>query len=150
VRPEVGAQIVREYSYAFAAVCPHDGTFHSLVLPEVDSVAMSIFLAEVARHHTDEFLLIVLDGAGWHHSQELVVPDNVRLLPLPPYSPQLNPVEHIWDDTREKYFTNVVFDSLDAVDDRLVEAMASLHADPERTQSIAGFEWMVNISMNAN
>lgn len=146
----MGQQIVRENSYAFAAVCPHDGTLHSLVLPEVNSVAMSIFLAELARHHHDQYLRIVLDGAGWHRWRELVLPENMRLLPLPPDRPQLNPVEHLWDDTCEKFFANVVFDSHDGVDERLVEALASLHADPARTQSLTGFDWIVSISMNAN
>src|SRR4030043_1203011 len=57
-RPEVGMQIVREYTYAFGAVSPHDGTLDSLVLPVVTAAAMSIFLAEVARGHPEEFILI--------------------------------------------------------------------------------------------
>ena len=69
-------------------------------------------------------------------------------MPLPPYSPQLNPVENLWEEIREKWFTNLVFDSLEAVEDRLVEALAALHADPQRTQSISGFDWIVKICMN--
>ena len=150
LRPEAGAQIIRQYSYAFAAVCPHDGTLHSLVLPDVDTEAMSTFLAELARPYPEEILLVVLDGAGGHRSNDLEVPDNLRLVPLPPYSPQLNPVENLGEEIREKWFPNLVFDSLDAVEDRLVEALAALHADRLRTQSIAGFDWIVSISMNAN
>ena len=125
-RPEVGMQIVREYTYAFGAVSPHDGTLDSLVLPIVTAEAMSIFLEEVARRHPEEFILMFLDGAGWHRANDLTVLDNMRLEALPPYSPQLNPVEHIWDEIREKWFTNEVFNSLEAVEDRLVEALVAL------------------------
>jgi hypothetical protein len=94
-RPEVGMQIVREYTYAFGAVSPQDGTLDSLVLPVVTAEAMSIFLEEVARRQPEEFILMFLDGAGWHRANNLAVPENMRLEALPPYSPQLNPVEHI-------------------------------------------------------
>jgi transposase len=149
MRPDVGMQIIREYSYAFAAVSSHDGTLDSLVLPMVNTETMSIFLAEVARRHSDELVLMALDGAGWHRANALVIPDNIRLIPLPPYSPQLNPVEHLWDEIREKWFTNLVFDSLDAVEDRLVEALATLERNTPHIQSITGFDWIVNIRLNA-
>ena len=150
MRPEVGRRIVREYSYAFAAVSPHDGVMDSLVLPTVNANTMSIFLAEVARRHPEELILMVLDGAGWHRANDLLVPNNMRLIPLPPYSPELNPVEHIWDEIREKWFANLVFDSLDAVEDILVEALASLEKDYQKVQRMVGFQWIVNISLKAN
>lgn len=149
IRPRVGAQIVREYSYCFATVSPQDGVLDSLILPMVSAEAMSIFLAEVAKRHAEEFILMVLDSAGWHRARELVVPENIKLIPLPPYSPELNPVEHIWDEVREKWFPNLVFDSLDAIEDRLVEALGDLEQDRRRVQGIAGFDWIVNIPMNA-
>ena len=111
---------------------------------------MSLFLAEVARRHPQEFILMVLDGAGWHRAKDLQIPENMRLLPLPPYSPQLNPVEHVWEDIREKWFPNLVFDSLRAVEDRLVEALASLENDPQRVARVAGFDWIISIPMKAN
>ena len=82
-RPEVGMQIVREYTYAFGAVSPQDGTLDSLVLPVVTAEAMSIFLEEVARRHPEEFILMFLDGAGWHRANNLAVPENMRLEALP-------------------------------------------------------------------
>lgn len=142
-RPEVGMQIVREYTYAFGAVSPRDGTLDSLVLPVVTAEAMSIFLEEVARHHPEEFILMVLDGAGWHRANDLTVPENMRLEALPPYSPQLNPVEHVWDEIREKWFTNEVFNSLEAVEDRLVEALVALENDRELVASATGFDWII-------
>ncbi len=149
IRPESPAQLVREYMYAYAAVSPHDGVLDSLVLPEVNSDAMSIFLKEVSNRHPEEFILMVLDGAGWHRAKALIVPDNMKLVPLPPYSPQLNPTENIWEEIREKWFPNIVFSSLDAVIDTLVEALRNLENDNKRVHSIAGFEWIIAIPMNA-
>lgn len=150
MRPEVGMQIVREYTYAFGAVSPHDGALVSLILPVVTAEAMSIFLAEVAQRHPEDFILMVLDGAGWHRASTLVVPENMRLLPLPPYSPQLNPTEHIWDEVREKWFANTVFDALDGVEDRLEESLAYLEQNKSLVASITGFDWIISIPLIAN
>ena len=89
----VGARLQRKYLYAFSAVSPHDGVLDSLVLPWVNAETMSLFLAEVAQRHANEFVLMVMDQAGWHIAGELVVPPNMRLMLLPPYSPELNPDE---------------------------------------------------------
>lgn len=67
----------------------------SLVLPLVNAQTMSLILAEEAQRHHEEFALMVMDQAGWHLAGELVVPENMRLLFLPPYSPELNPAEHL-------------------------------------------------------
>ena len=149
LRPEVGMQIVREYTYAFGAASPHDGVLDTLVLPVVTAEAMSIFLAEVARRHPEEFIVMFLDGAGWHRAHNLVIPENMRLEALPPSSPQLNPMEHIWDEVREKWFTNEVFESLDGVEDRLVEALAALERDQELVASTTGFDWIINCPLSA-
>ena len=148
-RPRVPAQFVREYTHAYAALCPHDGTLDSLVLPDVDTPTMSLFLEEVARRHPDEFILLVLDGAGWHTAKALTIPETICLLPLPPYSPELNPVEHLWDEVREKWFQNVVFQDMDAVEDRLVEALSALESDPTRVARLTAFPWIVCNSLNA-
>ena len=126
VRPEVSAPVVREYEYAFAAVSPHDGSWDTLVLPSVNTEAMNVFLAEVSQRQAKEFILMGLDGAGWHRAKRLQVPTNMRLIPLPPWSPQLNPVEHLWDEVREKWFANRVFDSLSAVEEQLMTALKTL------------------------
>jgi len=150
VRPTVCTQIVREYIYAFAAVSPHDGVLDSLVLPVVNAQTMSIFLDEVSTRHPDDEILMFLDGASWHRANELLLPENVKLKPLPPYSPQLNPVENLWDEIREKWFANTVFKSLDSVEDRLVEALIYLEQHYELVASVTGFDWIINICLNAN
>lgn len=148
VRPIVSTQIVRQYTYAYAAVSPHDGVLDSLVLPWVNAETMSVFLSEVGRRHAHEFVLMVLDGAGWHVAGDLVVPENMRLVRLPPRSPELNPAEHLWDEIREKRFANRVFDSLDAVDGELADELRALECDPARVQSLAGFDWITRVKLN--
>jgi len=150
LRPMVRSALVRQYTYAYAAVSPMDGVLDSLVLPEASTQAMNIFLAEVSARHPDEFIVMVLDGAGWHRAHALKVPENVWFHFLPPYSPQLNPAENLWDDLREKGFHNQVFPSLDAVEDRLVEQLARMERDHDRVQSIAGWAWITSLNLNAN
>ena len=135
-RPLVRAMMSRQYVYAFAAVSPSDGHMDSLVLPRVDTDCMQVFLDEVAQRHAEENIVMVRDGAGWHRSGGLRLPPNLRLLLLPPYSPELNPQEHVWDELREKFFHNRVFDSLDAVEDALVVALRTLEEQPGCLQSI--------------
>ena len=100
VRPLVAARLEREYGYAYAALSPQDGALASLVLPEVNAALMSLFLAEVSRRYRDQFILLVRDGAGWHRASDLVVPDNLRLQPLSPRSPEINRTEHLWEELR--------------------------------------------------
>ncbi len=149
IRPDVPSQIVREYTYGYAAVSPHDGTMDSLILPLVSEQAMSLFLREVGDRHPDEFILMVLDGAGWHKANALKVPDNMALYFLPPYSPQLNPVEHIWESIRENGFRNEVFNSIDGVENQLMQCLATLEMEPATVASTTGFPWIISINLNA-
>ena len=150
VRPDVPQQVVREYTHAFAAVSPHDGVLDSLILPEVNAEMMTLFLEEVSRRHSDEFIMMFMDQAGWHRAKALKIPENMSLVWLPAYSPQCNPVEHLWEEIREKWFENKVFDSLDSVEDTLVTALATLEKDKKKVLGLTGFDWIVNICMNAN
>ena len=149
MRPEVSAQLVREFTYAFAAVSPHDGGLDTLVLPEVTAQTMSLCLAEVASRHPEDFILMFLDQAGWHKARAVVVPANMRLEWLPPYSPECNPVEHLWEEIREKWFANRLFQHLDGVEDTLVTALHTLERETERVASITGFDWIISIPLNA-
>jgi transposase len=113
-------QIVREYVYVFGAVSPSDGRHDSLVLPYADTEAMSLFLEEIGRRYPDEQILMFMDQAGWHKSQALGIPPNIELAFLPPYSPELNPQEQVWDELREKFVGNKLFKSLEAVIDGII------------------------------
>ncbi|MGH8651590.1 MAG: transposase [Gammaproteobacteria bacterium] len=91
---------------------------------------------------------MVLDGAGWHRSEAIRLPDNLRLLLLPPYSPELNPVEHVWDDLREKHFHNHVFDSIDAIENHLEHALQDYENNPIPVASISAWPWIINALKN--
>jgi len=149
-RPVVGARLERKYIYAFSAVSPHDGVLDSLVLPWVSAETMSLFLSEVAQRHAEEFIVMVMDQAGWHIAGDLAVPQNMRLIFLPPYSPELNPAEHLWESLREDCFANHVFANLDAVESALISGLVALESNPTRTRSMTGFKWITSISLNAS
>jgi len=150
VRPVVGARLQRKFLYAFAAVSPHDGVMDSLVLPWVNAQTMTLFLATVAERHPEEFIVMVMDQAGWHLAGDLVVPENMRLVYLPPYSPELNPAEHLWDFLRENHFANTVLRDLDAVEATLAQGLRDMEADPPSMQKLTGFNWINSISLNAD
>lgn len=92
---------------------------------------------------------MVMDQAGWHIAGDLLVPQNMRIVLLPPYSPELNPAEHVWETLREDCFANTVFTSLDAVERALSAGLVALETDPSRTQRLTGFDWITSISLNA-
>ena len=150
IRPVVGHQIVREFVYGLAAVSPFDGELCSLILPWVDTETMSVFLAHTAAQFPEEHCLMLLDGAGWHRATALRVPPTMHLLPLPPYSPELNPVEHLWEFLRENYIGNQVFSSLDAVIDQLSAGLHHLHQHPNLVESMTCFDWLKTIPMMLN
>jgi len=101
-RPEVAAQLIREYIYLYGAVSPKDGTCVYLIMPTSDTACFQAFLDVLARRFNRQDILLVLDGAPNHRCGDLVVPDNVTLLYLPPYSPELNPKENLWDEIRSR------------------------------------------------
>lgn len=143
MRPMVQAMLTHQYTYAYGAVSPIDGRFDSLVLPHVNGHRMQLFINEIASRYPQENIAMVVDGAGWHKA-DFKLPDNLKLHFLPPYSPELNPQEHMWDELREKWFHNKVFDSLDALEDQLVAALNDLEANPTLVKSITGWDWIVS------
>lgn len=150
LRPVVGHQIVREYLYGFVAVSPFDGGCTSLILPRVDAQTMTLFLRHTAQEFADSFCLMLREGAGWHHAQDLVWPDNLRLLFRPPYRPELNPVEHVWEYLRENHFGNDTFPTLGAVGERLATGLRTLAQQPELVRSLTCFDWLNTIRLSSN
>jgi len=144
VRPLCQAMVTQEYTYVYGAVSVTDGQLDTLILPHVNGQCMQLFLDEVAQRHPDDRIVMVLDGAGWHQSGALSLSPNLRLFKLPPYSPELNPVEHLWDELREKSFHNRVFDSIDALEDHLEQALHDMELDLERVRSIVAWPWIIN------
>jgi hypothetical protein len=149
-RPAAPAQMVREYAYVFGAVSPADGCHDSPVLSWEDIEAMSMFLKEVAKRHKGECILMFMDRVIWHSSGRLKVPSNMGLAFPPPYSPDLNPQEQVWDELREKSIANRLFKSLDAVVDAAVGGLRRIEASPGAVARLMGRDWIEPAPGSAN
>ena len=130
-------------AYLFGAVCPARRLGAGLVLPEVNAEAMSLHLAEISRRVAPgAHAVVVLDGAGWHQqSGRLVVPDNITLLPLPPYAPELNGMENLWEYLRQNQLSHRVWNTYEAIVDACCEAWNALLQMPETLASITSRAW---------
>jgi hypothetical protein len=140
--------ITQEYVHAYAAVS--DGELDTLILPQVNTHCMQLFMDEVASRHPNDRIILALDWVGWHCSHILKLPHNLRLLMLPPYSSELNPLEDLWDELREKSFHNRVFDSLDALENHPEEAMSDMKKERVTTNGCnrekgPGWRWHGNL-----
>lgn len=142
IRPLVGQQYVREYLYLFAAVCPQLGRLTALILPWANLSMMALFLQQVAEEFKDYFMIMLVDQAAWHTSKKLPVPANIRLLPQPPGSPELNPTEHLWEDLREHEMANRLFASCDDVETALTQGILRLASQPAKLTSMTNFPYL--------
>ena len=123
-------------------VGPEGGAAAGLVMPFADTAAMNAHLAEIARTVAPgAHAVLVLDGAGWHGGHALVVPDNVSLVLLPPYSPELNPVENVWQYLRANWLAISVFDDYDAIVEACCRAWNRFAEDPHIVASITSRQW---------
>lgn len=147
VRPVIAQQVVREFVYAYVAVSPLDGAMASLILPWVDASLMSLFLNHTASQFPDEHCIVLMDRAGWHIANDLIVPPSMTILPLPPYSPECNPTEQIWKYTRTNGIRNQVFDDLDQVVDVVSSSLHTLHNDPGLVRSMTNFDWIKTLRL---
>lgn len=141
VRPSVPCHHIREYRYAYGAVEPWTGERFFLVLPYCDTVCMNLFLKELSDEYADDYILLVMDGASWHKSKGLVKPDNIEIIALPPYTPEMNPIEQIWAWIRLHGFRNELFQTLEKVVDRLCDTIRSLSKDT--VKSITHRDWLL-------
>ena len=142
-RPACPVTISHKAVYAYAAVSIGSGQVDSLILPDVNTACMQVFLDELASRYPHEKLVMVLDNAGWHLGKKLKIPKNMRLLPLPTYSPELNPMENIWDALREKFFHNRVFEDLAQMEQNLLNALQKIENAPSMTKSISDWPWIL-------
>jgi DDE superfamily endonuclease len=149
-RPVVDNGYVRQFVYVYGAVSPIEGDLDWMICPNMNTERMGEYLAQVSAAHPDEFIVMVIDGASSHVAKALVVPENIRLLRLPPYSPELNPQEHVWDEIREKEFPNRVFSDLESVTRQLEQGLPRLAADSGRLRSITAWPWIVGLNLKAN
>jgi DDE superfamily endonuclease len=130
-------------TYIFGAICPERGVGAAMIMPYANTEAMNVHLVEIgAQVASGAHAILVCDGAGWHRKGErLVVPDNITLLPLPPYSPELNPMENVWDYLRQNKLCAQVWNTYEQILDACQAAWQFLTNDPDRIQSIGLREW---------
>lgn len=148
-RPVVDNGYEREFRYVYGAVSPLEGEMDWMICPAMNTEQMGVFLAQVSAAHPQDFIVMVVDGASSHVAKALVVPENIRLHRLPPYAPELNPQEHLWDEIREKEFPNRVFSDMAGVMQTLESGLPKLASDRARIQSICAWPWINSISLNA-
>jgi transposase len=114
--------------YLYSSVSPHKGEGFTLFLPWVNTEMMNLYLRELSAAYPNHELLLIMDQAGWHKSNNLIIPDNIQIECLPPYSPELNPVERLWQWLRRHVCRNGLFDSAkqlaDALQKTLIEQLS--------------------------
>ena len=139
-------QIGYQWAYIFSAVRPDTGDDVTLVMPSVNAKVMDLFLAHFADTlDQDAHAVMMCDGAGWHDERALTVPDNVTLALLPPYSPELNPVERVWLYLRERFLSLRVLDDTEAIIDACCQAWIDLIAEPDRMRTLCAYPWIMKV-----
>ena len=134
----------------FGAVCPERGAAVALVLPEANTVAMNLMLAELSQAlPAQTHAVLVLDRAGWHLSDALQILSNMTLVHLPSHAPELNPVEKVWQYLRDRWLSHLVLPDYRAVLDGVCRAWSSLCAEPGRLASLTRFPWLPHSVSNS-
>jgi hypothetical protein len=130
-------------AYIFGAICPSRGVGAAMITPAANTEMMNLHLEEISSQVAQGACAVMLcDGAGWHQQgKDLRLPDNITLLPLPPYSPELNPMENVWDYLRQNKLCSTVWDSYDEIVEACKTAWNWLIDDPERIRSIGTRDW---------
>ena len=132
-------------AYLFGAICPARATGAALALPVANTDAMQAHLWEISRSvAAGAHAVLLLDRAGWHTTPELVVPDNISLIFLPSRSPELNPVENLWQYLRQNYLSTKVFPDYEAIVEAACEAWNTLMQEPWKIMSIGLRDWAHN------
>jgi transposase len=129
--------------YLFGAICHARGVGAAIIMPTINAEAMNEHLKEISTQVAPgAHAVLVCDGAGWHQQgKRLRVPDNITLLRLPPYSPELNPMENIWDYPRGNKISQCVWDTYEAIVAACKDAWNFLIGDLQRIDSIAHRSW---------
>ena len=133
----------RDWAYMFGAVCPARTAGEALVMPSVNIDAMNLHLRQIsARVAPGAHAALVLDGAGWHRTGgALTVPDNITRVRLPPYCPELNPIENVWEYLRGNTLNMTVWDRYDAIVEACCKTWTFFTGDVDRVASVTTRAW---------
>ena len=136
-RPRALRQTKYEWLYVIGAVCPQTGQSVGLLSPMINTDMMSSFFEQFAAEvSSDIHVVMVWDQAGFHTSKNLKIPANVTIVPLPPYSPELNPVENLWHYLRSHYWSNRIYADYDALRIAACDAWQQVCLEPAMLRSI--------------
>jgi transposase len=141
-RPVVNYSIIRQFRYVYASVCPKQGRLYFMITDKMNTINMNTHLKQISMRKKSEFIILIVDGASSHTSKNLVIPENISLLKLPPYSPELNPTEQIWRMLRGDYFGNKIFDTVDAAINQARQGLMKMASDHESIIQLTNWPWI--------
>ncbi|CIZ34404.1 transposase family protein [Streptococcus pneumoniae] len=140
VGPHVHSHYIREFRYCYGAVDAHTGESFFLRAGGCNTEWMNAFLEELSQAYPDDYLLLVIDNAIWHKSSTLKIPTNIGFAFIPPYTPEMNPVEQVWKEIRKRGFKNKAFRTLEDVMNQLQDIIQEL--EKEVIKSIVNRRWI--------
>jgi putative transposase len=144
LRPTSPNQRVREYKTVYGAVSPLDGDSFFMVLDKSNTENMSIFMAELSKKFPDTLILLCLDRASWHKSNDLKIHKNIERFYIPPRTPQMNPIELVWREIRKWGFKNRLFDSINAVVQQFHNVISTCVTN-DKIKSLTLWSWVENL-----
>jgi transposase len=144
LRLTVPRQTEYEWVYGVGAVCPQTGDALALMLPEINTAAMNLFLRELSAYAArDIHMVLVMDCAAWHRSKGLETYENITALYLPPYSPELNPIERVWSYLKSHYLSNRVYENYERILDEVSAAWNHFQGDVDLIKSLTSESWFL-------
>jgi transposase len=142
-RPRAVRQTGFTSLYVLAAVCAATGAVSALIMPELNTAVVNLFLEQFSRElPAGVHAVLIWDGAGFHTGLDLVVPSNVSLIQLPPYSPELNPVENLWHYLRAHHWSNRAYRDYDALQEEAVRSLCAVREDTETIKSVCNAPYL--------
>lgn len=142
-RPRVVKQQQFEYSYLFGAVCPSTGQTEALISPVVNKEMMTEHLSQISKATpAGRHAVVIMDGAGWHTLDTAKPFNNVTLIKLPPYSPELNPIEQVWQWLRQRCLSNRTFKGYEDIVEELSRAWNVFISDIKRVKKMCFRDWI--------
>jgi transposase len=141
-RPRAVRQNGREWLYVLMAVCVSTGAASALIMPELNTEVLNLFLKQFSGEVPGGVhAVLIWDGAGYHTSGDLVVPSNVSLIQLPPYSPELNPVENLWHYLRSHHWSNREYEGYDGLQREAVRSLRAV-SDADTLKNICNTNYV--------
>jgi transposase len=142
-RPRAVRQLRYTSLYVLVAVCITTGATSALIMPGLDAEVLNLFLAQMSRElPAGVHAVLIWDGAGFHTSGDVEVPSNISVIRLPPYSPELNPVENLWHYLRAHHWSNRAYHDYDELESEAAKSLCTVCLDRERVKSICNAEYV--------